>query len=147
MKTIKTIRIFVVSFIIGSAFFVSCNKDDNNEKTTNSNKYSYKGQDYVTDISTFFDADDNTYLFFENSDLNKVEGTNFIFANRNFDQLDGTYTYNPNAFDPDYDPSSNFNLGALTLTNGLPLNATDGTITIKKSDANKITVTYSKRSC
>lgn len=128
--------------IIACIFITSCSKDDTSDKEVNSNKFNYKGQDYITDISTFLDADGSTYVFFENSDLNKVEGTNFRFTNRNFDQLTGTYTFHPDIFDPTYNPASNFSFAALTLTNGLPLTATDGTISIIRNNGNNITVNY-----
>ena len=131
---------FIYLLIIG--VFASCSKDDKSDENLNDNKFRYGERDYPTDISTFLNADDNTYLFFENKDLTKIERTAFVFSKQNFEQLDGIYTYNPYPDDPQYDPISNFSSGSLTLADGVAFPLRDGKITIQRTSGNNITVSY-----
>jgi|SRR6218665_704326 len=132
----------IFTILIAVVISIGCSKDDAPENVvTGPNKYTYSGSTFEIIDAEYLYADGDTYLFFRGAGTaNYVQ---IVFADNAGNIPTGTFTFNNDRYDPDYDPDSNFWSGGVTTDlNPLGYSLNGGTVTVLNKDGgNEVTFT------
>lgn len=116
---------------------INCKNDDesasdNNGGGNTNNKMTFLNSDIPLNEVEFYDVPDDAVYLYVHDGTGFYNGFFIIFANNEFQNLEGTYTFHEDRFSPEYDPETNFWTGTITNhdTEALGENITGGEITV-----------------